>query len=69
MPFFIKGDKMQNNTLYDALEYKMNRAEKRLANAQYNVWLYRSALEMASKNNPKIMPRKRKLEQLEMFSA
>lgn len=58
---------MQNNSLYQALEYKMRRAEKRLANAQYNVWLYRSALEMAEVK--KVAPMKRKIEQLEMFTG
>ena len=59
---------MQNNTLYDALRYKMNRAEKRLANAKYNVWLYREALMLAEKRQDVVKPR-RKIEQLEMFTA
>lgn len=59
---------MQNNSLYDALRYKMNRAEKRLANAKYNVWLYREALELAQKRNDVVIP-KGKIEQLEMFTA
>ena len=63
------GIKMKNSTLYEALEYKMNRAERRLANAQYNVWLYRSALDMAAKQSVKAPVKKMKIEQLEMFTA
>ena len=57
---------MQNNTLYEVLEKKMYWAERRLAMAQRDVWVFRAALAMASAK-----PRnfKRKVEQLEMFGA
>jgi hypothetical protein len=58
---------MQNNSLYDALRYKMNLAEKRLANAKYNVWLYREALQLAEKRKDVVTHKK--IEQLEMFTA
>jgi len=59
---------MKNKTLYEAFEFKLHLWENRLANAQYNVGLYREALEMAAKKT-NMVPTKRKIEQLEMFTA
>jgi len=65
--FLSIGGKMQNNTLYEVLEKKMYWAERRLAMAQRDVWVFRAALEMAE--TKKMIPTKRKIEQLEMFTA
>ncbi len=67
MPFLIRGSKMKNNSLYEILEKKMYWAERRLAMAQRDVWVFRAALDMADEK-PKLRPLKRKVEQLEMFT-
>ena len=59
---------MENNTLYEVLEKKMYWAERRLAMAQRDVWVFREALQMAG-NKKKMISPKRKIEQLEMFTA
>lgn len=58
---------MQNNTLYEVLEKKMYWAERRLAMAERDVWVFRAALEMATKKNQK--PIRKKIQQLDMFIA
>lgn len=56
---------MQSKTFNDALERKIYWLEKRIGMAQRDLWLFKTMVEVANQQKP----RKKKLEQLELFTG